>query len=55
MRCCDCQFRSKCNDAEGDNVAFSLCGIRLKKLIEISLQEKQEEDVKQCNKARRLE
>lgn len=52
MRCCDCQFRNDCDDVENDNVGFSLCRIRLKKLIKIELKEKLNEDAKQRNEER---
>lgn len=34
MRCCDCEFRKDCEQIESAIVRFTLCGMRMKKLVE---------------------
>lgn len=46
MRCCDCEFRKNRKEKEPDNVAFKLCGTRLKKLIEAALKKEEKKDGK---------
>lgn len=52
MTCLDCEFRNECNDddVESDDVSFSLCGIRIEKLIQIELKRKSEQDIDDWNK-----
>jgi len=40
MRCCDCEFKKDCEEVESDIVAFTLCGMRMKKLIEKEMEKK---------------
>jgi hypothetical protein len=40
MRCCDCEFKKDCEQVESPIVAFTLCGMRMKKLVEIEANKK---------------
>lgn len=40
MRCCDCEFRKDCEQVESAIVCFTLCGMRMKKLVEQELNKK---------------